>query len=285
MAPRASGRATAYLLSLPALVFVALLFVLPIGALVLASFMSAKNGSGGHLTLSVYAGLLGDSYNLQLLWRTFKVSALTTFFTLVLAFPVALHLRQMSPRWRNIVSFILISPMLTSVVVRTLAWIILLTPNGVVNSTLVWFGLPRLDLIYNQTGIVIGLTHVLFGYMVLALMTSMMKIDENLLLAASNLGASSFAILRKIIMPLCLPGALAGSILVFSMSASSYATPQLLGGSAAKVVATEIYDLAIGYLEWNTAAGLATILFAVIAIIVGGSTRFAESGRRKAIFG
>ena len=145
-------------------------------------------------------------------------------------------------------------------------------------------GLSPVKLIYNEIGIVIGLTHVFFGYMLLALLTSVLKIDENLLLAANNLGANNWNVLRKVILPLSLPGIAAGTVLVFTMSASAYATPLLLGGSSAKVLAMEIYDEAVAYLDWNDAAALASILFVIIGLVVWGGTRLIESGKRRAAF-
>jgi putative spermidine/putrescine transport system permease protein len=273
-----------YLLSLPALAFLGILYLLPVVSLVASSFVSAKPDAAGHFTLKVYAGLLSDPYNILMIWRTLKVSFITTVMTLVLAFPVALCLRQVSPRMRLLISFVLLSPLLTSVVVRTLAWVILLAPRGILNEILVALGFGAVKLIYNEIGVIIGLTHVFLGYMVLALMTSVLKIDENLLLAANNLGASNWNVLRKIILPLSLPGILAGSILVFTMCASTYATPRLLGGSSNKVVAMEIYDLAINFLEWKEAAALASILFVVIGLVVWGGTRLMESSKRRAVF-
>jgi putative spermidine/putrescine transport system permease protein len=281
MRPR---RVVPYLLSLPALVFIAVLFVLPVGVLVARSLVTSTPGGGTQLSLSIYARLLGDPYVLLMIWRTFKISAITTLITLFLAFPVALYMRQLTPRARALVAFVMLSPLLTSVVVRTLAWVILLGPRGVLNDGLALIGLGPVALIYNEIGVIIGLTHVFFGYMVLALMASVLKIDENLLLAASNLGAGRWSILWRIIVPLSLPGILAGSVLVFTMSASTYATPALLGGSSAKTIALEIYDLAIAYLEWAEAAALAAILFALICVSVVGATRWAERGRWKSVF-
>jgi putative spermidine/putrescine transport system permease protein len=91
-------------------------------------------------------------------------------------------------------------------------------------------------------------------------------------------------VFTKVVLPLSLPGMLAGSVLVFSMCASAYATPRLLGGTSAKVLAMEVYDLAVGYLEWNDAAALATVLALVIALVVWSVTRFVESGRRRVVF-
>ena len=286
-APPAKARgagALPYLFSLPTLLFIGLLFLLPVASLGVTSFFRAAEGGGYEFTLDLYRELFTDSYNLSMMWRTLKLSLITTAVSLVLAFPVALYMRQTTPRRRTIIALILLSPLLTSVVVRTLAWVIVLGPRGVLNDGLAAIGLSPVSLIYNEIGVVIGLTHVFFGYMVLSLMTSLLKIDENLQLAASNLGASRWVILREILIPLSLPGILAGSVLVFTMSASTYATPVLLGGSSTKMVAPEIYDLAINYIEWNAAAALSCVLFAGIALIVFLGTLFAESGRRRVIF-
>jgi putative spermidine/putrescine transport system permease protein len=273
-----------YLLSLPSLIFIGLLFLFPVAALLWTSVVPKVGASGG-LDLSIYDKLLGDPYMRSIIWRTIKLSTITTLASLVLAFPVALHMRYVSPRWRSIIMLVMLSPLLTSAVDRTLAWVILLSPRGILNNGLGFLGLGPVNLIYNEIGVVIGLTHVLFGYMVLSLMTSILKIDENLVLAASNLGASRWQILTKIILPLSLPGMVAGSTLVFTMSASTYVTPALLGGTSTKLMAPEIYDLAIIYLEWRKAAALSTILFVLICFAMWAMTRWAERGRWKAAFG
>ena len=273
-----------YLLSLPTLLFIGFLFLLPTGLLVANSFIADKGAEAGHFTLAVYREFLSDPYNLNLLWRSVKLSAITTLASLVLAFPVALHMRQMSARARGIVSLALIAPLLTSVVVRTLAWVILLGPKGVINNALASLGISPIALIYNDFGIVIGLTHVYFGYMVMSLMTSLSRIDDNLLLAASNLGANRWVILRDVVIPLSRPGILAGSILVFTMSASTYATPALLGGSQSRLMATEIYDLAINYLDWREAGAASLVLFVAVTLLAFGASYLAERGRGKVIF-
>jgi len=278
------GALTPYLLSAAPLIFIAVLFLLPVGILLATSLFQTSPAGGRTFTLTYYVKQLEDPYVLFMIWRTFKLSAITTLLSLILAFPVALYMRQISPRWRSIVAFIVLSPLLTSVVVRTLAWVILLGPRGVVNNALAQFGLGPWPMLYNEFGVVIGLTHVFFGYMVLALMGSVLRIDENLLLAASNLGANRWQILFRIIIPQSLPGILAGSILVFTMSASAYATPALLGGSSTKLMGPEIYDLAISYLEWSEAAALSAVLFAMICLVTWGLTRLAERGRYGEVF-
>lgn len=281
---RMGSRAVPYLLSLPALIFLAFLFVLPVGSLIVLGLFPPKNGVPGDFSFRLFSAYFTDAYSLKMLWTTFKLSLITTAISLVLGFPVALYLRQISPRWRAILAFVLLSPLLTSVVVRTLAWVMLLGPKGIINDALVWLGIGQVALIYNETGVVIGLVHVFFGYMALSLMASILKIDENLLLAATNLGANRWQVLWRIVLPLSLPGMLSGSILVFTLSASTYATPVLLGGSSTKMLSMEVYDLAIHYLEWGEAAVVATVLFMMVAIAVITGARIAEGGKRKAIF-
>jgi putative spermidine/putrescine transport system permease protein len=273
-----------YLFSLPGLLFIAGLFLLPIAELMISSLLRKTPSGGLAFSLAAYADVWGDSYHYALMWRTIKISAITTFVCFVLAFPVALYMRTLSRRQRSVLGFVLLSPLLTSVVVRTLAWVVLLGPQGLVNGSLRYLGLPPVTLIYNELGVIIGLTHVYLGYMVLSIMTSVSKIDENLFLAASNLGASRWIIIWQIALPLSLPGIVAGSVLVFTMTASAYATPMLLGGAGTKMAATEIYNLAMLYMEWDRATALATILVLVTAAVVLLGTRIGESGRRKAVF-
>jgi len=274
------GRAVG-LLGLPALVLLGIGFVLPIWNLLL---LSLTGETGGPASLRLYVAFFTDGYNLDILWVTLKISLITTVISLVLAFPVALYMRQVSPLARSVIAFLLLSPLLTSVVVRTLAWVFLLGPRGVLNTGLTELGFLPVRLLYNEIGVVIGLVHVFFGYMVLSLMTSLLKLDDNLLLAAQNLGASQWKILAKIVIPLSLPGILAGSVLVFTLSASTYATPALLGGTGTKMMAPEVYDLAVNNLLWDEAATYATVLCLMSAIVVILGAALIGSGRRKIIF-
>jgi len=268
-------------LSAPALLLLCLCFVLPIVNLLLVSLTAGRDAS---FTFKHYSDFFGDGFSRGLLWTTLRVSLLTTVLSLVLAFPVALYMRQVSPRARAILAFLLLSPLLTSVVVRTLAWVFILGPRGVLNTLLNLVNLGPLQLLYNETGVVIGMTHVFFGYMVLSLMTSLLKLDDNLLLAARNLGASKWHVLTRIVLPLSLPGVLAGSVLVFTMSASTYATPAMLGGTGAKLLSPEVYELAIHQIAWDEAATAATVLFAMSALVVLGVSGWLASGRRRVIF-
>jgi putative spermidine/putrescine transport system permease protein len=270
-----------YLLCLPMVVFIGLLFMFPVLRMLALSFVSE---SGHGLTLSRYTAVIADPYYIRMAARTIWISGLTTLVTLVIAYPVALQMRQVSPKWRATLAFCMLSPLLTSVVVRTLAWNILLAPSGVLNRALAAIGLPSVALIYNTPGVVIGMTHVFFGYMVLSLLTSLLNIDENVLLAATNLGATRWEVFRRIVWPLTLPGVVSGCLLVFTLCASSYVTPAMLGGTATKMLAMEVYDLAIVEVDWEAAAVISLVLFVLIMAMVWALGRAAASGKRRVIF-
>lgn len=254
-------------LILPALIFIFILFMFPIAKLVINSLIVVQ-ADGWHIDLSGYLHFLSRPYSWGLIERTLWISLCTVFFCFMLAFPVALLMRQLPGRWNSLLAILLLSPLLTSVVVRTLAWTMLLGPKGLINSFLATFNLGALTLMYNDFGVIIGLTHVFFGYMLLSLTAAVFKIDNQQLLSAANLGANRWQVVWYIILPQCKSGILAGSILVFTMSASSYIVPVLLGGTSTKVMATEVYDLAIQYLEWRDASIVAVILFIVVWFLI-----------------
>lgn len=271
---------TPYLLILPFVVFLGAFFVLPVGRMMLLSIMP----EGGGISFELFGSVVSDPFYQRVALRTLRISLATTLLSLILAYPVALHMRDVSSRWQSILVLIMVSPLLTSVVVRTLAWVVLLSQRGLINQAISAVGLEPIRLIYVESAVVIGLTHVFFGYMVVSLMTSIRRIDENLYSAAANLGASRLRQHLEITIPLSLPGILAGSLLVFILSASAYATPSLLGGLRISMLAVEVFNQAITMFDWAEAAVVSTILFVMIALVVWIATRALEGGRRKVIF-
>lgn len=273
-----------HLLSLPIVLFLSAFFLIPLLRMVILTiWVEAPDGTSS-LSLALYRDIFVDQFHRQLIYRTVRLALLTTLVTLVISYPIAMWMREISPKWRGVLAVIMLSPLLMSVVVRTLGWVILLAPRGVVNTYLMQFGFSPGAFLYNERAVVLGLTHVFMGYMVLSLLTSMMKIQDNLLYAAFNLGANRWKAFRRIVLPLSLPGVAAGCVIVFALSASAYVTPVLLGGHATQVMATRIYQLGIAYLEWDAAAAFATVLFLLITAGVLGIMKLAESGKRKVVF-
>ena len=280
--PRWRNR-TPYLLCLPLIAFLAFYFLLPVGRMMLLSLTPEPPG-GDFPTLARFYDLFKEPYYQSLTVRTLRISAATTLLSLIMAFPVAILMRNLTSRWQSVLVLIMVSPLLTSVVVRTLAWVVLLSRNGIFNQSLGALGFPPMRLMYNEAAVVAALTHVFFGYMVISLLTILRRIDDTLYDAAANLGASRFRMFVEITLPLSLPGIMAGSMLVFTLSASAYATPSLVGGSRMTMLGVEVYNLAIQQLAWGDAAAVATVLFILISGAVLFATAASESGKRKVIF-
>ena len=218
-----------------------------------------------------YARFLGDPFYRDVLWRTLALGAMTTAGCLLLGFPLAFLLSQLRGFPRSVLYFVLLLPLLTSAVVRTFGWMILLGNNGFINRTLIGLGLvdEPIRMMYSMTGIVIALVEVLLPFMVLALDAALLNIDPHLYEAARNLGARQARIFVRITLPLVLPGIVSGSVLVFTLAVSAFVTPSLIGGPRIKLMATLIYQQSMGLLNWPFGGAIAFVmLFTILALFV-----------------
>ncbi|MCC6176615.1 MAG: ABC transporter permease [Chloroflexi bacterium] len=278
---RRRGRFGSPLLLVPAgLVFLALL-VLPLFFLVRFSLLPPAPSAPlqGPLSLASYAEL-ADSYIVNILIRTLRIAAPVTVACLVLGYPVAISLARATGVWRTIQVILVISPLFVSVVVRAYGWL-LLGNRGVVNGTLTFLGLQDRPTRFLQTegAVVAGLAESLLPFMVLALSAVLQRQDPALVEAARGLGASPLGAFWRVTLPLSLPGALAGSLLVFMVTMGSYATPALLGGSQVRLMVTEIYTQVTSVYNWPLGAALAVVLLLVSLGIVVLASRLAGPGR------
>ena len=171
---------------------------------------------------------------------------------------------------------LVISPLLTSAVVRTYGWIAILTDDGPVVSAIKALGLPAPSLMFNIKGVFIGLTEILMPYMILALLAGFGKLDARLEEAAATLGARPWQSFRRIVLPLSLPGIMLGCLLCFVLAISSFITPKLLGGGRVFLLATEIYDQAIVTLNWPLAATLSMVVLIVFGLALALYARAAR---------
>ncbi len=265
------------------LVLFAIFYVIPVAQLFWLSLSRFDPGVGiiPAVDPGYFISFLGDGYYLGILGRTILISLATTLVTAILAYPLATYLLA-AKGWRQTgLVIVLVLPLVTSSIVVSYGWLILLGQKGLVNQVVTGLGLAPLQLMYTDTGIVVGLTHVLLVFMTLSIAASMQAIDANLSKAARSLGASSWTTFRKIVFPLTLPGLQTGSLLVFSLSMSAYATPVLIGGPRRKVLSFLIYQQSSGLLNWPFAAAMAVILLASTLGIVG-LVRLYERTRRQA---
>lgn len=242
-----------------------LLFFLPLGKLILDSMIT---GSG--LSLSRYQTLLTDGVFMDIVLRTIWISVLVTFFTVIIGYPVA-YAASRAPKWVSLLILACVTlPMFTSTLVRSYAWSAILANNGIVNEWLLRLGVVKepLALIYNDTGIVIGMTQVLLPLMILPIFAALKSIDRVTVDAARSMGASHLAAWRSITLPRSSKGLAAGASLVFISSLGYYTTPALLGGVAtpmfAQLVDTQINTRA----DYGPTTAEATLVLAGVVILL-----------------
>ena len=202
--------------------------------------------------------------------KTFILSGIITLICLLLAFPVA-HLLATLPMARsNLLMILVLLPFWTSLLVRTTSWIVLLQGQGVVNETLLALGIVgddgRLNMMYNQTGTIIVMTHVLLPFMILPLYSVMKTIPPSYARAARSLGATSWTTFRRIYLPQTLPGIGAGALLVFILAVGYYITPALVGGADGQLISNFI-DFHMDKSNWSMAAALSAMLLAGVLVL------------------
>jgi putative spermidine/putrescine transport system permease protein len=246
-----------FVLTLPGLILLIALFVLPLSRLFALSF------EGGDFIWYEKA-LTGGLYTTILL-RTFEIAAIVTLCCLVLGYPVAFLLATTTPMWRAIGFAFVMLPLWTSVLVRTYAWMVLLGRNGIINRILIDSGTldEPLRLLNTQMAVVLGMVHVMLPFMILPIYSAVTRIDPDLPKAARGLGASPIKIFTTIYLPLTLRGIVAGVTLVFVVSLGFYITPALLGGGKVLMFAMVIEQQVREFLAWSFAGALSVILLVV----------------------
>jgi ABC-type spermidine/putrescine transport system permease subunit I len=246
------------LLLIPALAWMTVLFIYPILQLAQTSFFTPRFSFGNYLRI------FSEPVYLRVLLVTFEIGFLVTAITLLLSYPVA-YLMATAKRYTPFIMIFVMLPLMTSILVRTYGWMVLLGRKGVINELLAGAGLidDPLPLLYNRTGTVIGMVHVLMPFMVLPLYSVMRNIDLDLIKAAQNLGANGRQTFFSVYMPLTLPGAAAGCLIVFIMDIGFLVTPALLGGRKDLMIAALIHNQVQETLNWGLASALAIMLLLV----------------------
>ena len=282
-----SARANPWVLSAPALAVYATFLVVPMALVFLISFFDFQfyGGMQATFTWKNYLEILSDGYYYEIYARTFGVAALVTVACLVLGTAEAYVLSRMANPWKGLFLMVVLGPLLISVVVRTLGWALLFGSTGLINKALMGIGLVStpIDLMYSNLGVGIALTHVLVPFMVISVWASLQRINPSTEAAALSLGASQFTVIRRVIVPQVMPGILSGSLIVFGLSASSFAIPALLGGRRLKMVATVVYDEFLTELNWPLGAAIAIVLLVVNVIIMMAYNRVVERSYRRSL--
>jgi putative spermidine/putrescine transport system permease protein len=249
----------------------AFFFVFFLAPLILLFFISLHTDTSmTHFGLTQYAKFLFDPFSLKVLGSTLWLGVEVTALCLLLGFPLA-YLYVRVPSWlQGILMLIVLLPLLTSVVVRTFAWIVILGRQGIVNTMLLNLGIidSPLRLLYTEGGVVVALAQVQMPLMVLPLITALSRIDPNLADASSALGAGYWRTLWKVTLPLTLPGIIAGCLLTYAAALSAFITQTLIGGGQMLFMPMYLYQQASTLQNWPFAAAISFIfLVAVLAVI------------------
>lgn len=255
-------RLFAYALMLPCAAFITLFLLIPM----FATFISTVTGTGAFL-LDGYWQTLADTYFQQVFWRTIRLSLITVAICILLGFPAAYYVARVAKKKSLFIAMTLF-PLMTSPVVRSFSWMVLLGKKGTANTLLQSLGIisSPVSMLYNEFSIVVGLVQLFLPLMIISTVGVMENIDEDLMLASNSLGASRTTSFWRIMFPLSVPGLITGSVLVFCGSLTAYTTPQLLGGSDTRMLATLIYQDGLSLNDW-TAASVVAIIMIVIAVI------------------
>jgi putative spermidine/putrescine transport system permease protein len=264
------------LIGLPAAFFVAF-FLAPMAVVTLAS-VTQKDGA---FTLAHYARILFDQYHWDVLWLTLRIGLVTTAVTVLIGYPLAWYLvRVVRWRpWRRLCVIMLIVPLFTSNIVRSFGWMVLLGRNGLVNDGLIAAGFIERPMRFlgTETGIVIGLVYILLPFVVLSVGNALAKVDPALEQASADLGARPAVTFWTITFPLCLPGLMAGAVMVFMLAVSAYVTPALLSGGRITVFSMLIFQQYSSVFDFHYGGALGITMLVLTLVLVAIAGRLGET--------
>jgi putative spermidine/putrescine transport system permease protein len=271
LAPAWIGRAHAsgWLLLLPALIALVVLFVVPLAGIVVDSVTEPTTGLGN------YASLFTDGYTIRVMGRTLVVAAVVSVVGALLAYPYAYAMTLVGPTMRAVLVTIVLIPFWTSMLARNFAWMVLMQDGGVVQNLLRLFGLGEVRLLGTTLAVGISMTQVLLPFLVLPMYSAMEQIDRRLVGAGQSLGAPRARAFRRVYLPLSTPGVVAGMSLVFVLSLGFYVTPALLGSTRSAMIAQVINVRTKDLLDFGGAGAMGMLLLLVTLSVLGLSRRLA----------
>ena len=263
---------TIFALSLPALIAVLVVIVIPVGWLFSLSFLD----SSGQLSLVNYHKMIEYKSYARVFKTTFNVSILTTLLCILIGYPLAYFLSQIPRKYVGFFMLTVLLPFWTSLLVRTYAWLVMLQRNGLINNFAIDLGLwdTPLKLAHNLNGTLIGMVHIMLPFLILPLYAAMRRIDPHALQAAANLGATPVQAFWQIFVPLSLPGVVAGSLIVFVLCLGFYVTPAVLGGGRVILVSMQITAILEDQFNWGAASALGVVLLVLTFAALFLASRF-----------
>lgn len=250
----------------PSLIWLGIFFVLPFVIIIVYSFLSRGTTGNVVWTFNIknYTRLFGDSVYLQVFVRSLWIGALTTLGCLLLGYPLALYIVQRTPRWRSILILLILIPFWTNFLVRTYAWMVILNNNGLINTVLHGLGFSGLTLMNTEGAVLLGLLYGELPFMVLPIYASLDRFDFTLLEAAQDLGANKWRSFMRVMLPLTMPGIVAGSVLVFIPTVGQFVVSDLLGGAKVALLGNLLQQQFKAAQNWPFGSAIAILCMLVL---------------------
>jgi putrescine transport system permease protein len=272
-----------YLVVATPMLWLGLMFAIPLLIVLRISFSEAQTAQPPYtslfewvdqtyltikLSFANYQLIYQDSIYLEAFENSLKIAVVSTFFTLLVGYPMAYAIAKAPPKKRLFLLMLVVLPFWTSSLLRTYAWIGLLKANGLINNLLIALHLIRepLEILYTNTAVYIGIVYCYLPFMVLPLVANLMKLDNTLLEAASDLGCRPWKSFLRITLPLSMPGMVAGSLLVFIPALGEYVIPDLLGGKDSIVIGRQLWTEFFTNTDWPLASSIAIVMLLVIVV-------------------
>lgn len=274
----ASERRRPWLLLSPALITLVVLMVLPIGIMMVFTFYEFVSAGIEKevFTTANWREFFTDSFYHMFLWKTVRVAAITAILCALLGYPPAYFIAMTRYKHKWMLLLLLIVPFWISFTIRTFSWIHILGEQGVINVLLMKSGLisEPLRMLYTEGAVIMGMIHFLLPYMILNVYVSIEGIDRNLISAARTLGCTSWQAFREVVLPLSLPGLMAGLLLCFVLAAGSYVTPEILGSTRDALFGNVIFDTIMGQLNWPMGSTLSIVLLVMLGAVAAIYSRY-----------
>lgn len=256
-------------IAIPYIVWAAVMLVLPMVLIAVYSVTQPGNSIVSFtLTLEHYVKFFTDADFLIILWRSLWIAVKTTVICLLLGYPVAYYISRCNEKTQNILVFCITIPMWINMLVRTYAWIGLLSEGGAVQRILGFFGLGDTELLYTEGAVLLGMVYNFLPFMILQINTALCKMDYSLLEAAADLGANPVQTFQRVTLPLSLPGVINGITLVFLPAVSSFFIPKLLGGGKYFLIGNVIENQFITVGEWNFGSAISMIMAVIMMLLM-----------------
>ena len=260
-----------YFLLIPVLLWLVLLIIIPHIDLFVSSF-KAENDAGTLVwSLENYVAFFRDS----IYWRTFLNTAMyaigVTLLAFVVTFPIAFYLTKVvSKKYASFLTLLLLIPLWIGELVTIYGWVIILGDHGVINESLKWLGIidEPIKLLYTDLSMTIGLLYMSMLFMIIPVMTTLESLDDSLIEAASDLGASKWTIIRRIVIPHSMPGIVNGAIIVFMLVIGDYVAPNILGGKSSLWFTEQIYNQFLSTFNWNEGAAFGFLLLMLSSAVI-----------------